>query len=110
MVVPMPMKVMKSKKVSKIANGKRAKAAVLTGRKEKTTGGLQATDLMKNFRGKTVSKKKVALGKRNFKKGLFKWNAAVKKARESLGLEGFVGIKKGSPLYAKARAFYRESA
>merc|ERR1711977_460657 len=51
------MKAMKKKAVSKIAKGRFAKSAVLRGNKEKTSGGLKASDLVKNERGKIVSKK-----------------------------------------------------
>merc|ERR1719375_8031 len=51
------MKAMKKKAVSKIARGQMAKAMVLRGSKEKTTGGLTAKDLIKNKYGKIVSKK-----------------------------------------------------
>jgi hypothetical protein len=97
------MKAMKAMKVSKIAKGKMAKSMVLRGSREKTTGGLKKTDLMKNKAGKVVSKKASAAGK----KKLGKWIAAVDKARKALGVKGFVAIKKGTPLYTKAKWFYR---
>merc|ERR1711985_11919 len=56
------MKAMKKKSVSKVAKGVMAKAMVLRGSKAKTVGGLTAKDLTKNKFGKTVSKKKSALG------------------------------------------------
>merc|ERR1712050_241815 len=78
------MKAMKKKamKVSKIAKGKRAKASVFRGRKEKTTGGLTKATLMKSKTGKIVSKKQSAAAKRNFAtSALKKWCDACKKAR-----------------------------
>merc|ERR1719510_636391 len=102
------MKAKKAMKASKIAKGKRAKAAVMQGKNEKTAGGLTKTDLTRNSRGKYVSKKKVAHGKKMFAKGLGKWNAAVKKARKELGLKGFVGVKKGSALHTKATQLYKQ--
>merc|ERR1711939_1078422 len=60
------MKVMK-KAVSKIATGSHAKAMVLRGTKAKTTGGLTASDLIRNKAGKIVSKKKSATAKKAFK-------------------------------------------
>merc|ERR1712224_1046306 len=59
-------KVMKKKKVtkSKIARGRFAKVAVFKGKKEKTIGGLTSESLMRNKRGKIVSKKRNAMGKR----------------------------------------------
>merc|ERR1712139_11177 len=100
------MGAMKAKRVSKIAKGKRAKAAVFSFGKEKTYGGLTKSDLMKNKAGKIVSKKASAASKKRFAKVLKPWNDAVQKARKELGLKGFVAIKKGSALYKKAREFY----
>merc|ERR1711918_252138 len=48
---------MKAMKVSKIAKGKYKKALVFRGSKEKTSGGLKKSDLIKNANGKIVSKK-----------------------------------------------------
>merc|ERR1711907_866916 len=98
------MKAMKKKAVSKIAKGKRARAVVFHGTKEKTYTGLTKADLIKNKRGKIVSKKaSLRAKKNNFIKG---WTTAVQKARKALGLKGFVAIKKGSALYKKAKEFY----
>merc|ERR1712224_278770 len=85
------MKAMKKKSVSVIGRGIMAKAMVLRGSKEKTVGGLC---------GKIVSKKKSALGKKS------PWIQACAKARKALKITGFAVIKKGSPLYAKAKEFY----
>ena len=54
----------------------------------------------RNKAGRLVSKKKRALGKLN------KWAAAVKAARAELGVVGFVTVKKGTPLYEKAKEIY----
>merc|ERR1739848_174673 len=94
------MKAMKKKTVSKIAKGRMAKAMVLRGTKAKTVGGLKASDLTRNKNGKIVSKKRSAYSKKS------PWMAAVKKARAALKLKGFVAIKKGTPLYLKAKEFY----
>merc|ERR550514_2721666 len=94
------MKAMKKKAVSKIAKGRLAKVLVFRGSKEKTVGGMTAAALTKNKHGKVVSKKRSAHGKKS------PWIAAVAKARKSLGLKGFVAIKKGSALYKKAKEFY----
>merc|ERR1711871_302811 len=91
----------KKKKVSKIAKGKFRKVLVLRGKKEKTVGGLKASDLIKNKNGKVVSKKASAKAKKS------PWIAAVTAARSALKLKGFVAIKKGSPLYAKAKSLYK---
>merc|ERR1712054_431627 len=98
------MKAMKkAMKVSKIAKGKRAKASVFKGTKVKTLSGLSKGDLMKNKFGKIVSKKQSAAGKKAYK-NIQKWSMAVKAARRALGLKGFVAVKKGTPLYTKAKA------
>merc|ERR1712093_897610 len=55
---------------------------------------------MKNKYGKIVSKKSSLRAKKN------PWMSAVRKARKALGLKGFVALKKGSPLYKKAKEFY----
>merc|ERR1712054_353745 len=96
------MKAMKKKSVSKIAKGIMAKAMVLRGSKAKTVGGLTAKDLTRNKAGKIVSKKKSALSKGR------PWIQAVAKAHKALKITGFAAIKKGSPLYAKAKEFYNQ--
>merc|ERR1712054_441470 len=90
------MKAMKKKSVSKVATGRMAKVLVFRGSKEKTVGGMKATDLTKNKSGRVVSKKRSAFAKKS------PWMAAVRKARTALKLKGFVAIKKGTPLYEKA--------
>merc|ERR1719410_1626572 len=86
------MKAMKKvKKVSKIAKGRGAKAAVLKGKKEKTTSGLTAASLVKNKAGKVVSKKASARGKK---------------------IKGFClcggKTEQGKKLLAKVRAIYKK--
>merc|ERR1719324_878132 len=93
------MKAMKAMKVSKIGRGRFSKVLVLRGTKEKTVGGLKATDLVKNKHGRVVSKKQSARGKAN------PWIIAVKKARAALKIKGFSAVKKGTPLYIKAKEF-----
>merc|ERR1712036_180471 len=100
------MKAMKKKTVSKIATGRYAKSVVMRGTKEKTVGGLKKSDLIINKRGKIVSKKQSALAKKRFASSVGPWMQAVKKARAALKVKGFVAIKKGSPLYIKAKEFY----
>merc|ERR1719224_312596 len=101
-------KAMKKKFVSKIAKGKKSRAVVMSGTKEKTLSGLTKADLIKNKFGKIVSKKASAASRKRFANVLGPWNKAVKKARAALKLKGFVAIKKGSPLYIKAREFYNQ--
>merc|ERR1711933_616642 len=102
-------KAMKAKRVSKIAKGKRGRAQVLRGTKEKTTSGLTKDKLMKNKYGKIVSKKASAAGKKKF--GAIKvWSECVAAARKALNLKGFVAVNgkraEGKALYAKAKAIY----
>ena len=99
------MKAMKAMKKSVIAKGKLAKMVVFRGTKSKTGSGLKKSDLMKNKNGKIVSRKQSANGKKAYThiKG---WTVAVTKARKFLGVKGFVAVKKGSPLYKKAKEFY----
>merc|ERR1711988_713050 len=92
--------------VSKIGRGKLAKAMVLRGSKEKTVGGLTAKDLTRNKAGRIVSKKQSALAKRRYKSVLGAWTQAVSKARKALKITGFCAIKKGTPLYSKAKELY----
>merc|ERR550514_2218723 len=99
------MKAMKKKAVSKIAKGKLAKYSVFRGNKEKTMGGLTKSDLVQNKRGKIVSKKLLANGKKAYA-NIKGWTVAVQKARKTLGVKGFVAVKKGTPLYKKAKEFF----
>merc|ERR1719443_1102759 len=96
------MRAMKKKTVSKIARGRMAKVLVLRGSKAKTVGGMTAKDLTKNKHGRVVSKKQSAQGKKS------PWILAVKKARAALKIKGFAAIKKGTPLYLKAKEFYKQ--
>ena len=100
------MKAMKKKAVSKIAKGRMAKAMVLRGSKAKTVGGLTAKDLTKNKNGKIVSKKQSANGKKAYA-NIKGWTVAVQKARKALGVKGFVAVKKGTPLYKKAKELFQ---
>merc|ERR1712061_932009 len=98
----MKAKAMKVKKVSVIAKGRAAKAAVFSGRKAKTVGGLTKATL-------TKSKAASARAKKNFAgSALKKWGDAVKQARKALGIKGFCAVggksAQGKALYAKAKA------
>merc|ERR1719183_2009156 len=101
------MRRMKAKKVSKVGK----KYSVFGGSKVRTSGGLKKTDLMKNKRGKVVSKKSNAHGKKAFKK-ISAWTNAFNKARKQLGIKGFCpcGGKtaKGQALLKATRSFYRK--
>merc|ERR1712210_330356 len=98
------MKVMKAKRVSK----RMAKAIAFRGG---NTGGattLKKADLVKSKSGRIVSKVKSMLAKKRYASGVGKWTKAVQKARKEMGVTGFVTIKKGTPLYRKAKEFYIE--
>jgi len=62
--------------------------------------------LVKNKRGKIVTKKQAANGKKAYA-NIKGWTLAVQKARKALGVKGFVAIKKGTPLYKKAKELYQ---
>merc|ERR1740116_397509 len=101
------MKAMKKvKRVSTIAKGRGAKAAVLKGKKAKTSGGLTAAALTKNKAGRVVSKKKLAAGKKN------KWAVACSQARKELKIKGFCPVggksEQGKKLLAKVRAIFKK--
>merc|ERR1719393_18740 len=99
------MKAMKKKAVSKIAKGKMARSVVFRGTKEKTIGGLTKSDLVQNKRGKIVTKKQAAAGKKAYA-NIKGWTVAVQKARKALNVKGFVAVKKGTPLYNKAKELF----
>ena len=99
------MRAMRAKK-SIIANGKLAKFVVFRGTKTKTVGGLKKTDLVKSKTGKIVSRKQSAAGKKAYAR-IRGWTAAVIKARKFLNVKGFVAVKRGTPLYNKAKEFYK---
>merc|ERR1711977_94928 len=99
------MKAMKAKRVSVIAKGVRARSVVFHGTKEKTYTGLKKSDLMKNKQGRIVSKKASANGKKLYA-NIKGWTQAVQKARKALGVQGFKAVKKGTPLYTKAKEIY----
>merc|ERR1712124_70504 len=86
--------------------GKMARSVVFRGTKAKTYTGLTKTDLVKNKRGKIVTKKSLAAGKKNYS-NIKGWVVACQKARKALGIKGFVAIKKGSDLYKKAKELYQ---
>merc|ERR1712046_541810 len=101
-----PMKAMKGKRVSKIAKGRFVKAIVLRGGKEKTVGGLTKDMLMRNKRGKVVSKKANAGGRKAFR-NIQDWVSSVVAARKALQVTGFVAINgkslQGKALYVKPK-------
>ena len=90
----------KAMKAMKVVSARLAKRHAFFGKIDKTATGLKKSDLVKNKAGRIVSRKKSLQGKTN------SWIVAVKKARYVLGIKGFVLIKKGTPLYKKAKEFY----
>merc|ERR1719428_2366753 len=92
------MKAMKKKPIS----AKLARRHLFSGKITKSKGGLSATAFKKTKTGKIVSKKASAAAKTKFGP----WNAAVQQARKALSIKGFAAIKKGTPLYKKAKELY----
>merc|ERR1712159_278350 len=95
------MKAMKKKAMKKVS-ARLAKRHVFAGKATKTASGLSKGDLVKNKAGRIVSKKRSAKSKKS------PWIAAVAAARKALNIKGFAAIKKGSPLYNKAKALYKK--
>mmetsp|Transcript_114710 Transcript_114710/g.256011 ORF Transcript_114710/g.256011 Transcript_114710/m.256011 type:complete len:98 (+) Transcript_114710:2-295(+) len=79
----------------------------MRGSKEKTVGGLTKDTLFKNKRGKIVSKRAAAAGKRRYK-NIEAWVESVVAARKALQMQGFVAINgksvQGKALYVKSKA------
>ena len=96
---------MEAMKTRVIAKGKRARLSVFNGTFQKTKTGLKKSDLMKNRAGRIVSRKSNAAGKKAYA-NIKGWTTAVQKARKALGVKGFQAVKKGSPLYKKAKELY----
>merc|ERR1712079_553405 len=86
-----------------------SKGQVWRGTRTKTrTSGQTKAELMKNKRGKIVSKKSHKNGLRVYKRnGLAKWTKAFMQARKNLGLKGFVACKKGTRFYKEAMRLYK---
>merc|ERR1719389_1257904 len=100
------------KKVSKIATGKFARAAVFKGTKAKTSGGMTKDALKKNKSGKIVSKAASDRSKKAYaSSGIKKWADACKAARKALKCKGFVPMggktAAGKALYAKAKSLMK---
>eukprot|EP00927_Polykrikos_kofoidii_P031012 TRINITY_DN26678_c1_g1_i1.p1 TRINITY_DN26678_c1_g1~~TRINITY_DN26678_c1_g1_i1.p1 ORF type:complete len:195 (-),score=30.94 TRINITY_DN26678_c1_g1_i1:455-1039(-) len=97
----------KPKRVSKIARGRLARSLVLRGSKEKTVGGLTSNDLVKNKRGKIVSKRASAVGTNHYR-NIKPWLTSFMEARQALQVRGFVAINgntlQGKALYVKSKA------
>ena len=90
------MKAMKKKPISAHLSKRHA----FFGKIDKSKSGLKKSDLVQNKNGRVVSKKNHLRGKQS------PWIAAVQKARKELKIKGFAVIKKGTPLYKKAKELY----
>merc|ERR1739845_117711 len=99
----------KAMKKKTVATGRMAKALVFRGTRVKTSGGLKKDKLTKNKSGKIVSAAMSKVAKQAFAKRIGGWTKAVQKARAALKVKGFVAIKKGTPLYKKAKEIYDAS-
>merc|ERR1719389_1265357 len=97
--------VRKKRKARKSVVG--SKRQVFNGTRERTSGYLKKENVFKNKRGKIVSKKANAHGKRMYKRGLQKWTTSFMKARKSLNVKGFKPCKKGTALYKETMKFYK---
>merc|ERR1719163_89078 len=66
---------------------------------------------MRNSRGRIVTRKSHASGKKKYA-NIRAWTAACTKARKALNLRGFVAVNGKSPqgkaLYAKAKSFFAQ--
>merc|ERR1711981_54626 len=83
----------KAMKAMKVVSARLAKRHAFFGKIDKTKTGV------KKKAGRIVSRKKSAAGKKNT------WIVACNKARAALKIKGFTVIKKGTPLYKKAKEF-----
>merc|ERR1712154_664558 len=86
--------------------GTRAQVFRGSRQKVKTTGHSKA-DLMKNKRGKIVSKQANKAGKKAFR-NISSWTKAFTQARKNLKIKGFVPCKKGSKLYKETMKLYKK--
>merc|ERR1712154_338352 len=101
-------KVVRRKRRARKVSIRGSRIQVFRGTRQKTaTSGQTKADLMKNKRGKVISKKKYNQGKRVYKmNGLSKWTKAFMQARKNLKIKGFVPCKKGTKLYKETMRLY----
>merc|ERR1712038_92010 len=90
--------VVRRKKARKNVRG--SKIQVFRGSRQKTAGGLTKSSIIRNSRGRYVSKKQHNHGKQS------KWIKAVVKARKNLKIKGFMACKKGTRFYKEAKRIY----
>merc|ERR1712048_1238866 len=99
-------KVVKRRKARKSIRGTRAQVFRGTRMKVKTTGHVKS-DLMKNKRGKIVSKAAHKSGRKSYA-NIKSWTMAFSQARKNLKVKGFMPCKKGSKLYKETMRLYRK--
>merc|ERR1719352_881831 len=99
------MKAMKAQRAMKVTKRKSTSKTA--------KGGLKKDDLIKNKRGKVVSKRQSALGKRRFT-NIEAWVEAHMWACKALQVKGFCAINgktlQGKAIYVKAKAILAGSA
>lgn len=78
-----------------------SKAQVFNGNADQTSGGLKKHHLKKTSDGRIVSKMKSCMASSH------PWIDAVSQARKELGITGFQPVKKGTPLYNRAKKLYK---
>lgn len=88
---------------------KMARAVAFRGGDTEGMTRLGKDDLIRNKYGKIVSKRASEAAAKRVKDGvgIGKWTQAVKRARDELGLTGFVPVKKGSEVYERAQKYYK---
>merc|ERR1711994_535624 len=96
----------KKKRRAKVRGSRRQ---VWNGSRTKTPGSLEKGHLMKNKRGRIVSKKASKAGKARYNKHLKPWVKAFVAARKKLGVKGFTPCKKGTQLYKETKKLYDAS-
>merc|ERR1711862_1043033 len=97
------VKSMKAMKAKRVISKRACRAVVFHGGKGGPHTTLKKENLIKNKFGRIVSKKASAASKKNWAKSGGKWIKALQQARKALKVTGFMAVKKGSPLYVKAR-------
>merc|ERR1712064_86719 len=98
-------RVVRRRKARKSIRGTRAQVFRGTRQKVKTTGHVKS-DLMKNKRGKIVSKAAHKSGRKSYR-NIKSWTMAFTQARKNLKLKGFVPCKKGSKFYKECMRLYK---
>merc|ERR1712072_1169264 len=92
------MKAMKKKKKPmKKVSARTLRRRTFKGDLDHTPSQMKKGDLMLNHRGKIVSKKMHEIGQKR------PWMVAVVAARKALKIKGLAMVKKGTPLYNKAK-------